>query len=93
MFPVCSTTYRKRTLRGRSRQGFVTRQLSEPSTSKCQVFVAPRVTLKGAFWFPTYEGGLSGELLVELLKKLMYRRKKPLHLVVDGLPAHKRKVV
>jgi len=30
---------------------------------------------------------------VELLKQLMYRRKKPLHLVLDGLPAHKGKVV
>lgn len=28
-----------------------------------------------------------------LLEKLMYRRKKPLHLVLDGLPAHKKAVV
>lgn len=54
---------------------------------------ASAVTVKGAFWFATYQGGLSGELFVELLKKLMYRRKKALHLVVDGLPAHKKKVV
>ena len=32
-------------------------------------------------------------MFVDLLKQLMYRRKKPLHLVVDGLPAHKTKVV
>jgi transposase len=30
---------------------------------------------------------------VDLLRQLMYRRKKPLHLVVDGLPAHKKAVV
>lgn len=30
---------------------------------------------------------------MELLKKLMYRRKKALHLVLDGLPAHKKAVV
>ena len=48
---------------------------------------------KRAFWFATYEGGLTGELFVDLLKQLMYRRKKPLHLVVDGLSAHKKAVV
>ena len=57
------------------------------------ISAASAVTAKGAFWFATYQGGLTGELFVELLKKLMYRRKKPLHLVVDGLPAHKKKVV
>lgn len=57
------------------------------------ISAASAVTAKGAFWFATYKGGLSGELFVELLKKLMHRRKKPLHLVVDGLPAHKNKVV
>jgi transposase len=57
------------------------------------ISAASAVTSKGAFWFATYSGGLSGELFVVLLKQLMYRRKKPLHLVVDGLPAHKKKVV
>ena len=53
------------------------------------VSAASAVNAKGAFWFATYEGGLTGDLFVELLRRLMYRRKKPLHLVVDGLPAHK----
>lgn len=57
------------------------------------ISAASAVNAKGAFWFATYEGGLSGELFVTLLKQLMYRRKKPLHLVVDGLPAHKKDVV
>lgn len=57
------------------------------------VSAASAVNAKGAFWFATYQGGLNGELFVELLKRLMYRRRKPLHLVVDGLPAHKNKVV
>ena len=30
---------------------------------------------------------------MELLKKLMFNRKKPVHLIVDGLPAHKKAVV
>jgi transposase len=42
---------------------------------------------------PHTKGGLTGELFVELPKRLMYRRKKPLHLVVEGLPAHKKAVV
>lgn len=57
------------------------------------VSAASAVNAKGAFWFATYVGGLTGALFVELLKGLMYRRKKPLHLVVDGLPAHKNKIV
>lgn len=57
------------------------------------ISAASAVSAKGAFWFSTYPGALNGELFVELLKKLMHRRKKPLHLVLDGLPAHKKKVV
>ena len=57
------------------------------------ISAASAVNAKGAFWFATYQGGLTGELFVELLKQLMYRRRKPLHLVVDGLPAHKKAVV
>ncbi|MDP4028286.1 MAG: IS630 family transposase [Gallionella sp.] len=57
------------------------------------ISAASAVSAKGAFWFATYKGALSGDLFVELLKKLMYRRKKPLHLVLDGLPAHKTKAV
>lgn len=57
------------------------------------ISAASAVSAKGAFWFATYKGALSGELFVELLKKLMYRRKNPLHLVIDGLPAHKKALV
>jgi transposase len=57
------------------------------------ISAASAVSARGAFWFATYKGALNGELFVALLKKLMHRRKKPLHLVLDGLPAHKKKVV
>jgi transposase len=57
------------------------------------ISAASAVSPKGAFWFATYKGALNGDLFVALLKKLMYRRKKPLHLVLDGLPAHKTKAV
>lgn len=36
-----------------------------------------------------YEGALIAELFVELLHKIMRYRKKPVHLVLDSLPAHK----
>lgn len=57
------------------------------------ISAASAVNAKGAFWFATYPGGLKGELFVTLLKQLMYRRRKSLHLVLDGLPAHKARLV
>lgn len=57
------------------------------------VSAASAVNAKVAFWFAACQGGLNGALFVDPLKRLMYRRKKPLHLVIDGLPAHKNKVV
>jgi len=51
------------------------------------------VNIKGGFWFSTYEGGLNAELFVSLLGKTMRRRTTPVHLVVDGLLAHKTKSV
>jgi len=57
------------------------------------ISAASAVNDKGAFWYCTYEGGLNGELFVTLLRKMMRRRAKPVHLVVDGLPAHKTAVV
>lgn len=43
---------------------------------------ASAVNSKDAFWFATYEGGLSGELFVTPLKELMLNRKKAVHLIV-----------
>lgn len=57
------------------------------------ISAASAVSAKGAFWFSTYQSGLTGELFVELLKKMMHRRKKPARLVIDGLPAHKKAIV
>jgi transposase len=53
------------------------------------ISAASAVTAKGGFWFATYPGGLDAELFIKLLKKLMKGRRKPLHLVINGLPAHK----
>jgi len=57
------------------------------------ISAASAVNSKGAFWYCVYQGGLTAELFVTLLKKLMRHRAKPVHLVVDGLPAHKTALV
>ena len=57
------------------------------------ISAASAVNSKGAFWYSTYQGGLNAQLFVQLLKQMMRNRTKPVHLVVDGLPAHKTKLV
>jgi transposase len=57
------------------------------------VSAASAVNAKGAFWFATYKGGLNAELFTGMLELLMRRRRKPLFLVLDSLPAHKAKTV
>lgn len=57
------------------------------------ISAASAVNARGGFWFQTYKGGLSGELFVALLKRMMRHRKKPVHLIIDGLPAHKKALV
>jgi transposase len=57
------------------------------------ISAASAVNTNGAFWFSTYAGALNAELFVELLKQMMASRRKPVHLVLDGLPAHKKACV
>jgi transposase len=54
---------------------------------------ASAVAASGAFWYCTYPGALNAELFVELLRQLMRGRRQPVHLIVDGLPAHKKACV
>jgi transposase len=57
------------------------------------ISAASAVNAKGGFWFCTYAGALNAELFVVLLQKMMRYRKRPVHLVLDGLPAHKKACV
>ena len=41
----------------------------------------------------TYDGALNAELFVDYLQQLMKYRRKPVTLVLDSLPAHKKAVV
>jgi transposase len=57
------------------------------------ISAASAVSAKGAFWFATYPGALTAPLFVTLLRQMMRGRRKPLHLILDGLPAHKTRAV
>jgi len=58
-----------------------------------RISAASAVSANGAFWYATYQGALTGELFVELLKSMMQGRQRPVKLIVDGLPAHKKAIV
>ena len=47
------------------------------------------VSANEAFWFATYAGALTGPLFVNMLRRMLRGCRKPLHLILDGLPAHK----
>jgi transposase len=57
------------------------------------ISAASAVNAKGGFWCATYKGGMNAELFIALLKAMMFRRKKPVLLILDSLPAHKAKIV
>ena len=47
------------------------------------------VTLRGGFWYSVYAGRLNAGRFVTFLKQLLRRRRRPIFLVVDRLPAHR----
>jgi transposase len=56
------------------------------------ISAASAVNSKGGFWFAIY-GGLNGEGFIALLRRMMKGRRRPIHWVLDGLPAPKTKGV
>lgn len=57
------------------------------------ISAASAVSSRGEFWFCIYDGALNAELFVDLLRRMMKYRRRPIHLVLDSLPAHKKAVV
>ena len=57
------------------------------------ISAASAVNARGAFWYCTYQGRLNAELFVTRLRQMRRHRRKPMHLVVDGLAAHKTALV
>jgi transposase len=51
------------------------------------------VNSKGAFWYNVYSGKLNAALFTQFLRDFMKRRRKPVYMVIDSLPAHKTKSV
>jgi transposase len=51
------------------------------------------VTARGEFWYSVYTGRLNATRFVAFLKDFMRYRRRCVFLVVDGLPAHKAKLV
>jgi transposase len=57
------------------------------------ISAASAVNSKGGFWFETYSGGMNGQKFVQLLCQMIKGRRRSIHLVLDGLPAHKTSAV
>ncbi|TKS58261.1 MAG: IS630 family transposase [Nitrospira sp.] len=51
------------------------------------------VNPKGAFWYNVYPGKLNAASFIQFLRDFMKRRRKPVYMVLDSLPAHKTKSV
>lgn len=51
------------------------------------------VTARGAFWYSVYTGRLNAKRFIEFLRVFMRNRRRSVFLVIDGLPAHKAKIV
>ena len=57
------------------------------------ISAASAASSNGAFWHCIYAGALNSEFFVALPRRMMRNSNKTLHLVVDGLPAHKANLV
>lgn len=51
-----------------------------------RISAASAVSAKGALWFATYADALTGALFADLLRRMLRGRRKPLQLILDGLP-------
>lgn len=51
------------------------------------------VNAKGAFWYNVYSGKFNAAMFIHFLRDFMKRRRKPVYLILDSLPAHKAKSV
>jgi len=85
--------FRADTVHGKTWSAKGSTPIIERPGQRQSISAASAVNAKGGFWYCTYEGGLNAELFVVLLKRMMRNRQRPVHLVVDGLPAHKTTLV
>ena len=57
------------------------------------ISAASAVNAGGGFWYCTYKGELNAELFVNLFRKMMRRRTRPMHLVLNSLLVHRAALV
>jgi len=65
----------------------------QTSGQRQSINVISAVNSRGEFWAATYDGKLDSELFVEFLKDFLKSQGGTIFLVLDGLAAHKSKVV
>jgi transposase len=63
------------------------------SGKRQQINAISALSARGGFWFNVYTGTLNAALFITFLGDLMKGRRRPLFLIVDGLPSHKAKSV
>jgi transposase len=51
------------------------------------------VSARGSFWYEIYTERLNATRFIELLRRFMRGRKRPIFLVLDGHPSHRAKIV
>ncbi len=51
------------------------------------------ISSKGSLRFMVVQGGVGAKVFVTFLKRLIYGRRRPVYLIVDGHPAHRAKLV
>lgn len=69
------------------------RTVVQTSGRRQSINAVSAVTESGKFWYDVYSGSMNATRFVEVLKKMLRWRKRPLYLVVDGHPAHRSKMV
>jgi transposase len=65
----------------------------ETTGARFSIQTVSAVSAKGSFRFMTFEGHMNRERFVEFLKRLIYKRNRPIFLVLDGDSVHKSKQV
>lgn len=69
------------------------RTVVETSGRRQSINAVSAVTESGKFWFEVYSGSMNATRFVEVIRKMLRWRRRPLYLVVDGHPAHRSKMV
>ena len=65
----------------------------ETTGARFSINLISAITAKGSMRFMTINGNLNSNTFIEFLKRLVYRAKNPVYLIIDGHQVHKSKKV